>query len=251
MIQVTPRVRRSSDYLDNLLRRAYFALAMLCALGLVALPLLPIAQPGRSYTWLTLIVVTFLAAFVLMFHWRNRAPSVSGRGLPVRDPLTGLYTDAYWQHALNRRRRRLFRRPMPVTCLAIGVGGIARLRETHGQRAVDELLNRLGLELFRHVRPRDLGCRFGDQRLAVALMSCPVKLADRVGERIAHNIGGAVLGELAGDPRGLLQIRWAHVTFPDQAATPVQLLRKASDALDRQLFVRDRGPVESQLEHAR
>ncbi len=140
---------------------------------------------------------------------------------------------------------------MPVTCLAIGVGGIATLRETHGQRAVDELLKRLGLELFRHVRPRDLGCRFGDQRLAVALMSCPAKLADRVGERIAHSIGGAVLGELAGDPRGLLQIRWVHVTLPDHAATPIQLLRMASYALDRQLFVRDREVVASQLEHAR
>ena len=102
-----------------------------------------------------------------------------------------------------------------------------------------ELLKRLGLELFRHVRPRDLACRFGDQRLAVALMSCQAKVADRVGERIAHNIGGAVLGELAGDPRGLLQIRWVHVTFPDDAATPKRLLRVAGRALDRQLFVRD------------
>jgi len=132
---------------------------------------------------------------------------------------------------------------MPVTCLAIGVGGIARFRETHGQRTADELLNRLGQELFRHVRPRDLGCRFGDQRLAVALMSCQEKFADRVAERIAHNIGGAVLGELAGDPRGLLQIRWVHVSFPDDAASPTQLLRMASDALDRQLFVRDREAV--------
>ena len=117
------------------------------------------------------------------------------------------------------------------------------LRETHGQRAVDELLKRLGLELFRQVRPRDLGCRFGDQRLAVALMSCPAKLADRVGERVAHSIGGAVLGELAGDPRGLLQIRWVHVTFPDEAATPMQLLRVASHALDRRVLERERGAV--------
>jgi GGDEF domain-containing protein len=132
---------------------------------------------------------------------------------------------------------------MPVTCLAIGVGGIATLRETHGQRAVDELLKRLGLELFRQVRPRDLGCRFGDQRLAIALMSCQAKDADRVGERIVHNIGGAVLGELAGDPRGLLQIRWVHVTLPDHAASSTQLLRMASQALDRQMFGRDREAV--------
>ena len=51
--------------------------------------------------------------------------TLSGKGLPVRDPLTGLYTDAYWEHALNRRRRLMFRRPMPVTCLAIRVGGSA------------------------------------------------------------------------------------------------------------------------------
>jgi len=235
VIQITPRERRSSDYLDNLQRRVYFPVAMLCGLGLVGLPFLPMEQPGRTHVWLTLTVVTFLAAFVLMMYGRNEEPSNSGRGLPVRDPLTGLYTDDYWQHALSRRRRRGFRRPMPVTCLAIGVGGIATLRETHGQSAVDELLKRLGLELFRHVRPRDLGCRFGDQRLAVALMSCPAKLADRVGERIAHNIGGAVLGGLAGEPRGLLQIRWVHVTLPDHAATPIQLLRMAGDALDRQV----------------
>ena len=159
MIQITPHVRRSSDYLDNLLRRAYFALAMLCAFGLVALPFLPIAQPGRSYAWLTLTVVTFLTAFVLMFQGRNKAPFVSGRGLTVHDPLTGLYTDTYWQDALNQRQRQRFRRPMPVTCLAIGVGGIARLRETHGQRAVDELLKRLGLELFRHVPVQDKSAR--------------------------------------------------------------------------------------------
>jgi GGDEF domain-containing protein len=109
---------------------------------------------------------------------------------------------------------------------------------------VDELLKRLGLELFRHVRPRDLACRFGDQRLAVALMSCPAKVANRVGERIARNIGGAVLGELAGDPRGLLQIRWVHITLPDDAASPRHLLRMASDTLDRRMFVREREVVE-------
>lgn len=117
------------------------------------------------------------------------------------------------------------------------------LRETYGQRAVDELLKRLGLELFRHVRPRDLGCRFGDQRLAVALMGCQAKLADRVGERIAHNISAAMLGEPAGDPRGLLQLRWVHVTLPDEAASPTQLLRMAGRALDRQMFVLEREVV--------
>lgn len=85
--------QRVSDFLDNLLRRVYFALAMLCALGLVALPFLPIAQPGRTYAWLTLTVVPFLAAFVLMMSWRNQEHSSSGHGLKVHDPLTGLYTD--------------------------------------------------------------------------------------------------------------------------------------------------------------
>jgi len=124
---------------------------------------------------------------------------LSEKGLPVRDPLTGLYTDDHWQHASNLRLRRL----------------------------------------FHHMRPRDLGRRFGDQRQAVALMSCQAKFADRVGERIAHNISGAVLGELPGDPCGVLQIGWVHLTLPDDASTPIPLLSMASDALDRQMFGRD------------
>lgn len=76
-------------------------------------------------------------------------------------------------------------------------------------------------------------------------MSCPARYCDHVGERIAHNLGKMVLGELDGDPRGPLQLRWVHVTLPDDAATPIQLLRMASHALDRQMFVREREAVTS------
>ena len=137
------RAERSSDFLDNLMRRLYYAIAVASALGMVTLPMMPIDQGTRLAIWLVLIAITFLSAFILLIYWRDwdnerevllrralrarQERAISRAGLIVRDELTGLYTSDFWLHALEMSSGRLFRKPTPITCLMIGLKGLPEL----------------------------------------------------------------------------------------------------------------------------
>lgn len=208
------------------------------ALGLAALPFLPIEQPLRALLWAGMTAGSLLSALVLLLHWRSsdqqgtapNAASSAGRdrharrGRQERDRLTGLYARDVWMQAIGRRLDRWFRRPTPVSLMVLRLEGNLDLA------GGNELLRQLGLELLDNVRPNDLCARLGDRQLAVALARCPLECAPEVADRVAHSLHRLVSpGEGGAD----LRLRWAAATLPDQAGSPAELLRVACKGLDR------------------
>ena len=70
-MRTTQRVRWASNLLENLVRRVYYAVAMLCAVAPIVLPLLRVEQPHFISAWLVLSPATVAGAYLLLLHWRS------------------------------------------------------------------------------------------------------------------------------------------------------------------------------------
>ncbi len=245
--------QRASDSIENLVRRFYYVVATISAMGMVILPVVPVEQKTRFVIWLALTGITFITAFTLLLHWRDwdeedeallrrilrsrEERALSRAGLIVRDELTGIYTPDYWLHALEIHSSRLLRRPTPVTCLMIDVLGLEDLRRELGNELIDDLLSQIAREIINNVRPDDFVCRIREGRFAIALLRCPSEYADGVGYRVVTNVQFVLMGQLDDRYRSMLQFEWESATLPGDALTPVQLLRVAERSLERENFL--------------
>src|SRR3989304_247877 len=193
----TRRSQRSSDFLENLLRRSYYGAAIAATLGLILLPFLPVERGARLLVWLSLTAASFVVAFVLLLYWHSgdeerearllRTLRAAGErrglraGLNVHDRLTGLYTPEYWLHALELRNGRLLRRGgagAPPAPRGGGGGGGAgggggETRGGRGAPPADELLRQLALQILADVRPSFVVCRHRGGTFPVPLLRCP------------------------------------------------------------------------------
>jgi diguanylate cyclase (GGDEF)-like protein len=246
----TRRTQRSSDLLENLLRRSYYGAALAAALGMLLLPILPLERGARLLAWLSLTGASFVVAFVLLLYWHNGDEEREARllktlraaherrgsqaGLNVRDRLTGLYTPEYWLHALELRHGGHLRRATPVTCLMIGVKGLAEIRREEGDARADELLCSMALQILTDVRPSDVVCRYRGGRFAVALLRCPADRVEAIATRLTDSLR-SVLRQVGPERNGRLHVQWEAATLPGDALTPVQLLRVAGKSLDFKL----------------
>ena len=242
------RAQRATDFLDDALRRTYYLLTLVSAIGLIGLPFLPLGPNARLITWLSLSGITFLGAFVLLLHWRGWSDDTDGqlrkklrqaqeralgmRGLLVRDDLTGVYSLDYWLHELELKLGRRILRPIPVTCLMIEIEGLAELRLKQGNQLGDETLRRISQEISHNVRAHDLVCSYRGHRIAIALFRCPAKAGKRVGARIETNLARLILDGIDLRYGTKMNIIWECATLPGQASTPVQLLRLVETLLD-------------------
>lgn len=242
------RAQRTSDFLNDTLRRIYYLITLVSAIILIGLPFLRLQPNARLIAGLGLSATTFLGALMLLLYWRSWGEETegllrrklqqaqewahAGRGLRVRDELTGAYTLDYWLHVLELSLGRPFRRPIPITCLMIDLQGMAELRLKHGDEVGDDILGRIGREITRNVRASDPVCIYRGYRFAVALFRCPARFGSMVGNRIEANLEHLELKGLNLSYGMGLHLVWAFGTLPTQASTPVQLLRVVETSLD-------------------
>ena len=119
-----------------------------------------------------------------------------------------------------------------MTCVMFDMEGLPELRARRGSAVGDEALVRVGQEIMRNVRPRDLVARYRGQRFVIALDNCPAKLGKRVAERIAINIENLSLRGTNREHDSDLSLQWSSASTPRDASTPIQLLRVTETTLD-------------------
>jgi len=129
--------------------------------------------------------VAFAVGAVVVFERATRAREEAARitQASMIDALTGLYTYAYFEEALELEVRRARRYGGTVSLLLLDLDRFKAFNDRHGHAAGNDLLASVGRELLRHCRDSDLVARFGGEELAV-LVPGPAQdalvLADRV-----------------------------------------------------------------------
>ena len=243
------REQRANDFLWHGIRRIYYLITFFSVVGLVALPFLSLEPSTRMVTGMALTATTFLGALFLLAYWRGsdheresllrrklrqaEERAHARRGLAVRDEVTGAYTLDFWLHALELRTRRIITRRRPVTCVMVDVEGLPELRARRGSAAGDDALIRIGREIIRNTFSNDLVARYRGQRFVIALNNCPARVGKRVAERIAYNIEYLSLEGTNKRHGSNLHLRWSSASIPQDASTPIQLLRVTETSLDR------------------
>jgi diguanylate cyclase (GGDEF)-like protein len=245
------RAARASDMVETALRLGYFFLAVAAATASIGLGFTDLSDRLKSVLSIAALGVTSLAAFFVLRYWqsggegwdravRNRLREaeeglLSRRGLAARDRATGLYSLEFVLHALETRLSRLLRRPRPVTCVLLQIGGLPAVRQRHGEALGDDILQRVGEEVRRNLRTDDLVCRASGDRILMALMRCPGKYGPTVSRRVATNVQRLILHALGRQHQSELSLVSVYATIPDDASTPVELVHLVESDLEIKL----------------
>jgi diguanylate cyclase (GGDEF)-like protein len=146
------------------------------------------------------------------------------RELGAIDPLTRFFNARYFRSRLEQETQRALRAGSSLSVAAITLDGLAELR-LEDQGAADDALERLAESCVPRLRATDVGCRLGENELALILPDVSGLDAYRIGERVRSGIiADAGLGS-----------RWTAsvgiATYPDQTGAPEQLADAARRAL--------------------
>jgi diguanylate cyclase (GGDEF)-like protein len=146
------------------------------------------------------------------------------------DGLTGLYNHRYLQERLGDEIERFRRyRRKGVSFVMFDIDHFKRFNDTYGHRAGDEVLRGVARRLRTRARKVDICGRYGGEEFSVIL--------PEVGKRGALAYAQRVLASLEDepiavrDPADRIAMSAGVATFPDDAATPAELIEAADRAL--------------------
>jgi two-component system cell cycle response regulator len=109
-------------------------------------------------------------------------------GMLFRDPLTGVYSRAYFDESLRREVWRSQRHSQDLAILLVDVDGFTNIVGKNGSPAGEKCLKKLAKFLTRSVRSGDIVARYGDDQFVVLLNHCKKSDALRCGNRVLQAI---------------------------------------------------------------
>ena len=127
-------------------------------------------------------------------HPAGKRRSAADAQAPVRDALTGAYTQLHFVAAADREWSRIRRHGEDATLLMVDVDNFKRLNDEHGMACGDAMLVEITRQASGTLRPYDLLSRFGGGVLVVYLPHTDLLGALDVAERIRDRVAGLRLG---------------------------------------------------------
>jgi diguanylate cyclase (GGDEF)-like protein len=162
------------------------------------------------------------------------AQGYTGQGA-MTDSLTGLFSRAYFEHALDQEWRLAIRNQQPLSLLMIELDFFRNINDTEGPERGDEALRQVA-DAVRSVirRPTDLAVRFTGEVLVCMLPDTDDLGARRVAgqvrkavEALAFPVRQAPLGPLLTVSTGVATL------YPYGNQSPSLIVSKASENLDK------------------
>jgi len=157
----------------------------------------------------------------------------SGAADADRDPLTGLVTDRRFRTGLQKELRRARRYEQKASIVLVDIDDLAAINERVGELVGDRLLREVATLLNGSVRDIDLAGRTVEDEFILLLPETERNGALLVAERFRREVEAFFAArEGAGKPVGLT-VSVGVACYPDDAATPQDLLESAARALYR------------------
>ncbi|HYN21767.1 MAG TPA: GGDEF domain-containing protein [Thermoanaerobaculia bacterium] len=146
----------------------------------------------------------------------------------IRDPLTGLFHQRYFEASLEREIHRMERRNLALGIVLLEVDDLEGFGGPQSA-AAEPLLRAIGALLGQRVREGDVASRYGPATFGLILPDAPIDGVRMRAERLRDEIR-----ELRIDGRSLpddITFSIGVAAFPDNAHTSEKLLRAAKAAL--------------------
>jgi diguanylate cyclase (GGDEF)-like protein len=187
----------------------------LYTLAIAATPRVPTGDVLTLATVIRLVTYSSCGALVGWFASEHRHHVARLRELADRDFLTGLVNARVFDDTLAERCRN----DEPFLLLLGDMDDLKEINDTHGHTTGNKELRRLADALLAEADPADEVARVGGDEFAVVTTAGVQEAADTCARLRAD------LEELD------LHVSFGWAAFPDDAAGPVELFRKADDRL--------------------
>ena len=147
----------------------------------------------------------------------------------VTDGLTGLFNHAYFIQALKREVLRARRHDLKLSLAMFDLDDFKKVNDTHGHLEGDRILMKSAAVITESLREIDTAARYGGEEFAVLLPETSRAGAHVVADRIRRRIEERFRrGEVAHET-----ISGGVATYPEDATSPEDLLRRADEGLYR------------------
>jgi len=159
-----------------------------------------------------------------LLHEKSR----SGNEPSFRDPLTRVYSRAYFDDTLRREVSRANRYQHEMSLLIVDVDGFSELTERRGKNFGERCLKRLASVLVEAVREGDLVARYGDNQFVMLLSHCRKSDSLRCARRILKEVRDKTAPEVF-----TVSIGSIHYRGDSKVIRPRRLIRLAERALSQ------------------
>ncbi|OLB08011.1 MAG: hypothetical protein DMD98_03125 [Candidatus Rokuibacteriota bacterium] len=146
--------------------------------------------------------------------------------LSFKDALTDLFNRRYFELRLDEEAKRAVRFGHPLALVYVDLDGFKQLNEDKGRPAGDEVLKEVARLLVKHSRSFTIVARREGDDFAVILANTPKAGALSYAERIRSVVEAHAFAQ------GPVTASLGVAAFPADAATAVDLMARAEQALD-------------------
>jgi len=151
--------------------------------------------------------------------------------LSITDQLTNLYNYRYFMLRLKEEITRAERFHHFMALLMVDIDYFKYYNDTLGHQMGNMVLKQLSLVLQSSVRDIDIVARYGGEEFGIIIPEVSKEQAYLCGERIRRNIERYPFPQAIIQPGGKLTASVGISTYPDDARTVEELIRKADIAL--------------------
>ncbi len=155
------------------------------------------------------------------------------RELSLRDELTGLYNRRHLLRQLDAEWGHADRHGMPLSVLMLDIDHFKQLNDGNDHLTGDAALKRLAELLVRRTRGIDTVARYGGEEFVVILPRTDRKGTLTAAEKLRSVVAKTRFEGERAVPGGNLTVSIGGATYPEDGATPRELLERADQALYR------------------
>jgi diguanylate cyclase (GGDEF)-like protein len=153
------------------------------------------------------------------------------RRLAIKDPLTDVYNRGYFERQLQMEIARSNRSGHPVSLIYLDLDDFKQVNDRFGHNIGDNLLKQIARLFASNIRSTDILARIGGEEFAVILPETSKSGALTLAEKLRLLVERT---KFMGDSQSLTiqeTVSAGIATYPDDALSADDLLRKADDAM--------------------
>ncbi|MDC4206691.1 MAG: diguanylate cyclase [Candidatus Manganitrophus sp.] len=155
------------------------------------------------------------------------------RLMAITDELTGLFNHRHLLQQLSSELSRTQRYGRALTLAMLDIDHFKQYNDTHGHLMGNEVLRTLGDLIRRNIRETDIAARYGGEEFSIIMPETNRTRGKIIAERLRKAIADYPFKNGKTQPGGALNVSIGLATYPENAASPHDLIEAADRALYR------------------
>lgn len=153
------------------------------------------------------------------------------RQIAITDRLTGLHNFGYFFERLKEEKMRAERYHRLLSLVLFDIDHFKKYNDTNGHPAGNEVLKKIASILKSEAREVDIVARYGGEEMVMVLPETGRKRASELADRIRERIASTDFAHMESQPLKKITVSAGVATYPVDAATEEELIKKADTSL--------------------